>query len=166
MYLIPRDAMANKLEPAWVFLSGSARHFVQGQVQDSRPGEREHTIVLPVHLHADRPARLMAVCLLIDDSEAVDVARFMFGIPTGEVSADDVTDACKEACNVMGGALIMSDQDKHTVEIGIPQEIPSDRFSELRRHAVISVTFASENDAGRRVVITVFDAIDQRILES
>lgn len=166
MYLVPKDIMASKLDPAWAFLSGSVRHFAEGRDQDARPGEREHAIVLPVHLHEDLPTRLMAVGLLINDLEAVDVARFMFGIPTGEISPDDVADACKEACNVLGGCLVTSYSDTHTVEIGLPQELPPTRFSELQRNAVICVTFSSETDAGRRIVVTVFDAIDQRILES
>ncbi|HEX5358246.1 MAG TPA: hypothetical protein VFW93_18740 [Aquabacterium sp.] len=166
MYLIPKDTMASKLDPAWTFLSGVERHFEEGPAQATRPGEREHAVVLPVHLHDGLPERLMAVGLLIDDQEATDVACFMFGLPVTEISTDDVRDACMEACNVLGGCLVMSHDQAHTVEIGLPKELPLAQFTELQRHARVSVTFSSESDAGRRIVITVFDAIDQRILES
>src|SRR3989338_3749652 len=94
MYLIPKDTMASKLAPAWAFLSGEDRLFEEGASQHTRPGEREHAIVLPVHLPDGRPQRLMAVGLLIDDQEATDVACFMFGLPQNEISADDVRDDC------------------------------------------------------------------------
>lgn len=166
MYLVPKDIMASKLDPAWVFLSGAERHFEEGRPDDARPGEREHAIVLPVYLSKDLPARMIAVGLLIDDLEAVAIARFMFGIPTGDVSPDDITDACKEACNVLGSCLVTSSVDVHNVEIGLPQELPPLRFAELQGNAVTCVTFSSEPESGHRVVVTVFDAVDHRILEA
>lgn len=166
MYLIPKDTMAGQLAPAWAFLSGAQRQFAETAQPDTRPGEREHAIVLPVHLSEGRPKRLMAVGLLIDDAQAIEVAAFMFGQAPASLGPDDVRDACMEACNVLGGCLVCSSSDTHTVEIGLPQEIPLQRFAELQRQAHASATFSSEDDAGRRIVVTVFDAIDQRILES
>ena len=157
--------MASKLAPAWAFLSGQDRHFEEGPAQASRPGEQAHAVVLPVHLH-DGPPRLMAVGLLIDDQEATQVACFMFGLPSDGIDASDISDACMEACNVLGGCLVRSSDEAHTVEIGLPKELPLAQFCELQRQARASVTFSSESDAGQRIVITVFDAIDQRILES
>jgi hypothetical protein len=166
MYLVAKDAMASKLDPAWTFLSGVQRHFEEASAQASRPGEREHAVVLPVQVHDDPRERCMAVGLLIDDGEATGIARFMFGIPTGDVSVDDVRDACMEACNVLGGCLVVGNTGGQRIEIGLPQELPLSRFSQLQRDAVITVTFSSADAAGRRIVITVFDAVDQRILES
>lgn len=165
MYLVPKDVMASKLAPAWAFLSGAERHFEEGSAHDSRPGEREHAIVLPVHLRDGSPEHWLAVGLLIDCMEAEGIARFMFGVPAGDISPDDVRDACMEACNVLGGCLVR-EADGQGIGIGLPQELAPDLFSELRRKAVMSVAFASEDATGRRIVVTVFDPIDQRILES
>lgn len=158
--------MASKLVPAWLFLRGVERCFEESLLQDTRPGEREHAVVLPVRLAEDLPQRLMAVGLLIDEQEAIDVASFMFGLPAGDISGEDIRDACMEACNVLGSCLVKSPDEAHPVEIGLPQELPLSQFSALQRQAHASVTFTSGHDAGRRIVITVFDAVDQRILES
>jgi len=166
MHLIPKDAMASKLDPAWAFLSGEDRHFEEGVLQDTRPGELEHAVVLQVHFPENQKTCLMAVSLLIEDSEAQAVACFMFGVAPEDIQPDDIRDACMEACNVLGGCLVQSDDDQHTVEIGLPQEVSLSRFSELRQHAHECVTFCSDTPDGRRVVLTVFDSVEHGILES
>lgn len=164
MHLTPKDHMASKLDPAWAFLSGQERHFEEGGLQGLGHGQREHAVVLPVHFPADQTSCLMAVSLLIDDDEAVSVACFMFGLPPDQIQPDDVRDACMEACNVLGGCLVKSANDAHTVEIGLPQEIEMSRFLALQQHAHESVTFMSDDHQGRRIVVTVFDAVEQSLL--
>ncbi len=165
MYLIPKESMASKLPPAWVFLSGKHCHFEEVLLNDMRGNEQAYAVILPVHLHQDHRQRLMAVSLLIGEQEAIDMARFMFDIKTGAVLSTDLHDACLEACNVFGGCLIQSDTQTNTFEIGLPQPITMGRFIELQRHASECVTFKSEGDAGQRIVVTVFDAVEQSILE-
>lgn len=166
MYLVPRDSMPDRLAPAWAFLSGDERHFEEQPAHACRPGQRELAVVLPVHLHNGRPHRLMAVGLVIDEREARHLACFMMGLAEDQVNEDDVRDVCMEACNVLGGSLVDSSHDGHVAEVGLPHPLSPDRFADLLRQAPACITFSCEGLHDRRVLVTVFDAVDEHILES
>lgn len=167
MYLLPRAEMSGKLGPAWAFLSGVKREFVESVPQSPRPDEQELTVIMPVEAPKDVVDHAMAVGLLITTNEARKVGAFMFGMPAEELTADDLRDVCRETCNVLGSCMVISDDGRSVgVELGLPKEVTAECFSELQSKATVSVTFISESQSGSRVVITVFDAIDPSIVES
>lgn len=164
MSLIPIETLACQLEPAWTFLSGHQRHFVPTSPQMPRPSETEHRVVLPVKLLNGN--RLVAVGVMIDQDQAVAVARFMFGQPDGEVSEADLQDACLETCNVLASSVIKGCENPSVIDIGLPLEVSAQKYSELQTHAIARVTLTSEIDHEHRIVVTVFDVNDQSVLES
>lgn len=167
MYLLPKDQMSGRLGPAWAFLSGSPREFVESVPQSPRPGEREHTVVMPVEAPKDIIDHAMAVGLLMHTDDAMEVGSFMFGIPANQLTPEDLRDVCMETCNVLGSCMVVSDDGRSQgVELGLPKEVSAEYFSELQQKATASVTFVGESQSGNRVVITVFDAIDPSIVES
>ena len=90
----------------------------------------------------------------------------MMGLAENDVNEDDVRDVCMEACNVLGGALVANHQDGQVAEVGLPHPLSSDRFAALLRQAPTCITFSCEGLHDRRVLVTVFDAVDEHILES
>jgi len=167
MYLLPKAEMSVRLGPAWAFLSGSPREFVESELQSPLPGEREHTVVMPVEAPKDVVGHAMAVGLLMHTSDAMEVGSFMFGMPADQLTAEDLRDVCMETCNVLGSCMVVSDDGRSEgVELGLPKEVSAEYFSELQQKAAVSVTFVSESKRGNRVVITVFDAIDPSVVES
>lgn len=164
MSLISTESLASRLEPAWAFLSGSTRHFVQTPPPAPRPGETEHTVVLPVKLLEGE--RLIAVGVMIDDAEAVAVARFMFGQSDGQVNQADLHDACLEACNVLASSVIAGCENPSVIDIGLPLEVSAQKYADLQQHAIARVSLVSEAQGERRIVVTVFDVNDQSVLES
>ena len=167
MYLLPKAEMSGRLGPAWAFLSGYPREFVESVPQSPRAGEREHTVVMPVEAPKDIVDHAMAVGLLMHTSDAMEVGSFMFGMPADQLTPEDLRDVCMETCNVLGSCMVISDDGSSVgVELGLPKEVSAEYFSELQSKATVSVTFVSESKTGNRVVITVFDAIDPSIVES
>lgn len=164
MPLIPIEKIASQLEPAWAFLSGSQRQFEPTGVQMPRPGETEHRVVLPVKLTDGN--RLVAVGVMLDDDQAEAVARYMFGQPEGDVSPADLQDACLETCNVLASSVIKGCERPDVLDIGLPQEVSAQTYSDLQSHANVRVTLMSEIDHEHRIVVTVFDVKDQGVLES
>lgn len=164
MTLIPVENLASHLEPAWSFLSGYERHFEPAELPQLRPGESEHRVVLPVKLL--NGSRLVAVGVMLDQDQAEAVARFMFGQPEGEISEADLQDACLETCNVLASSVIKACENPNVIDIGLPLELSAQRYIDLQSHATARVTLASEIDHGHRIVVTVFDVIDQSVLES
>jgi hypothetical protein len=122
---------------------------------------------MPVEAPKDIVDHAMAVGLLMDTNDALEVGSFMFGIPADQLTPDDLRDVCMETCNVLGSCLVISDDGRSNgVELGLPKEVSAECFSELQSKATVSVTFVSESQSGNRVVITVFDAIDPSLVES
>lgn len=163
MSLIPAETIVSQLEPAWAFLSGHERHFEMTELQLPRPGETEHRVVLPVKLLGGQ--RLVAVGVMLDDDQAEAVARYMFGLPDGEVSPEDLLDACLETCNVLASSVIKNCENPDVIDIGLPLEVSAEKYAELQSHAVARVTITSEIDHEHRIVVTVFDVQDQSVLE-
>lgn len=163
MSLIPAATLVSQLEPAWAFLSGTERHFEMTSLPLLRPGETEHRVVLPVKLL--NGSRLIAVGVMLDDDQAQAVARFMFGLPEGEVSDADLQDACLETCNVLASSVIKACENPDVIDIGLPLNLSASQYADLQSHAIARVTMTSEIDHEHRIVVTVFDVKDQGVLE-
>jgi hypothetical protein len=165
MQLPPRPEMISRLDSAWTFLTGQASSFSQSVPDFPTEGEAQFKFVMPVVSPHDRVDELMAIGLLIDPMVATVMAAFMFAIPESAVSTHDLKDVCREACNVLGSCLVQHEgAQSGGVELGLPQEVSHEVFAQLQENATVSVTFETRFN-GKRVVITVLDAVRSGIME-
>jgi len=108
---------------------------------------------LPLFVDSQPQRESIAIGLILDDAEAIKVASHMFGLSVETLSAEDVQDAKKETCNILGGGLIV---DKNS-ELGLPQEIPLEKFFELQKDATFSRLFVSDKPNEDLVNLVIFD---------
>lgn len=153
MFLISQPHMLEKLAKSWMFLGGVDLTFSVSTIPISGDNKHSHRVVLPVIFEDQESSRALAISLIIDDTEAKRVATHMFGINNEEVTEDDIKDACKESCNVLGGGLIMG--TKNT--LGLPYEISADDFLKLQQDSKLDVTFTSNQPYGDRIILSILD---------
>lgn len=153
MYLISQQIMSEKLAKSWMFLGGVNLTFSPSTTPASGDGRHTHRVVLPVTLEDQEAARAIAISLIIDDAEAKRVAANMFGVSAEDVTEDDIKDACRESCNVLGGGLIMDASSK----LGIPYEISAEEFEQLQQNSTLNLTFASDQPYADLIILSILD---------
>jgi hypothetical protein len=153
MYLISNQVMSEKLAKSWMFLGGVNVTFSPSTKPVSWDGSHTHRVVLPVTFENQEPAKAIAISLIIDDTEAKRVASNMFGVNPEDVTEDDIKDACRECCNVLGGGLVMDASSK----IGIPYEISSEEFEKMKQNSTLNLTFSSDLPYADLIVLSILD---------
>lgn len=159
MYLISKEEMSAKLTKSWTFLSGENLTFSECESYTYEANRRNLTVVLPVTFNKESKTRAMAIGLIVDEAEVQRVASHMFGLSVEELTEDDIIDACKESCNVLGGGLILDKDNK----LGIPREISAENFTQLQKSSNFNVTFMSDAPNEKSIILTVLDASDNEI---
>ncbi|BEV08114.1 MULTISPECIES: hypothetical protein [unclassified Methylophilus] len=153
MQLLPTQEMVKKISDSWSFVSGSAFNFKESQRYTFHNHDNLMAVVLPLYIDQLPQHESIAIGLILDDAEAHKIASHMFGLSSDELSDEDVKDAKKETCNIMGGGLIV---DEHS-ELGLPKEIPLEEFFELQKTATFSRLFVSDKPNEDLVNLVIFD---------
>jgi len=153
MYLISQQVMSEKLAKSWMFLGGVNLTFSPSTKTVSWDVSHTHRVVLHVSFEDQKPAKAIAISLTIDDAEAKRVAANMFGVNTEDVTEDDIKDACRECCNVLGGGLVMDANSK----IGIPYEISTEEFEKIQQNSTLNLTFSSDLPYADLIVLSILD---------
>ena len=153
MYLVSQQLMSEKLAKSWMFLGGVALTFSSSTLSFLSDGKHSHRVILPVIFEDQAVSRTMAISLIIDDTEARRVATNMFGISLEEVTEEDIKDACKESCNVLGGGLILDANNR----LGIPYEVSVDEFLKLQQDSKFNVTFVSNQPYADLITLSILD---------
>ncbi len=110
-------SLESRLSEAWQFLSGEAWRFRRLDPVTEASSVVGRTAVLPLTL-ANRSE--CACRLVISAEHARQVASHLFGVPAAEVSPNDLEDALREACNVLGSCLAAGLPESLGPLIGIP----------------------------------------------
>lgn len=148
--------LTEQLAPAWTFLRGAQRGFdAHVPPPVPQPCPDDHALVLPLRLLA-APERQAAVGVLIDRDEARAVARHLFERLDDEISADELNDACREACNILAGSVVAAYTRQEAVEMGLPREISADEYRRLLHSGQVRGIFLSDASA-RRIAVTLID---------
>lgn len=157
---LSKKEMSVRLEKSWKFLSGT--HLSFGELKSELPAPDHHymTVVIPIGSVKESSTSAIAVGLLINKLQAAKAASFMFDIDQDKLSAPDISDACKEACNVLGGCLSFDDEN----QLGIPTEISPEKFMELQNTSPYKFTFSSEKPYEGQVVLTILFLSKNHIL--
>ncbi len=150
------ETIETRLTRAWAFLSGAQvvfRH-VTDPALPALAGDEKH-VVLPVDMPtADRHA---ALGLVLDRSDALDIAAAMFALPVEELSEEDVDDACREACNVISACLLEKLPEHPALQPGLPLSLDAHRYRALVDHGLLQAQF--EGHAQRIISVSVFDPV-------
>lgn len=151
------STIEEKLGIAWKFLTGEARcfRFFEGlALHDVK--EIDRRIVLPMSLQGAN--HLAATVLLMDREDAEHLAATMFGVSPSELSESDIADACREACNVLSGAIVEYLSTDDPVDIGIPDQIGAARYQSVLNAS--SVKAYSEGSAdNHHLMLVLFDPL-------
>lgn len=157
---VSRSEMSERLKKSWRFLSGTELTFVELKSDIPIPNQRYMTIVIPIGEIKDKPSSAIAVGLLISEDQATKVASYMFGLDKSKLTEADITDACKESCNVLGGGLSFDDENK----LGIPKEISHAHFLELQNASTFNVIFSSDKPCKGQIVLTILFLTNNQLL--
>jgi hypothetical protein len=124
-------SIERRLSEAWLFLAGQDLKFKQVHPPCNRPRcEQDWQVILPFTIEDGVPS---ACRLTISVQEARKAAALMFGAPEAELSQEDLDDAAKEICNVLGSCLLEGRAGEKPARIGVPQSVnnTSDQRFEL-----------------------------------
>jgi len=124
-------SIERRLSEAWLFLAGQDLKFKQVHPPCIRPRrEQDWQVLLPFTIEDGVPS---ACRLTISAQEARKAAALMFGAPEAELSQEDLDDAAKEICNVLGSCLLEGRAGEKPARIGLPQNVSntSDQRFEL-----------------------------------
>lgn len=153
MHLLPTEEMERKLSQSWAFVSGADFHFRESETYTFHNHENLMAVILPLYINKQPHIESIAVGLIIDHQEAVKVAAHMFGLSPEDLSVEDIQDAKKETCNILGGGLVTDAR----CELGLPKEIPLDRFFDLQKTASFSKLFVSDKPNQDLVNLVIFN---------
>ncbi len=120
-----------RLSEAWLFLAGQDLKFKQVHPPCIQPRrDQDWQVLLPFTIEDGVPS---ACRLTISAQEARKAAALMFGAPEAELSQEDLDDAAKEICNVLGSCLLEGRAGDKPARIGLPQSVSntSDQRFEL-----------------------------------
>jgi len=116
-------SIERRLSEAWLFLAGQDLKFKQVHPPCIRPRrEQDWQVLLPFTIEDGVPS---ACRLTISAQEARKAAALMFGAPEAELSQEDLDDAAKEICNVLGSCLLEGRAGEKPARIGVPQSVNS-----------------------------------------
>ena len=151
----PASAIEAALNSAWVFLSGQERRFrVLDRAYEPSQGHVGRLVLLPISMRHEM--REGGVVMEIDRNDAEKIASFMFSSAPDELSEDDITDACLEACNVLSSSLIGLLCDRRQAEIGMPLVLGEKEYKKISDHG--DLKYVAEGLADHhRLVLMVFD---------
>jgi hypothetical protein len=151
------ETIETRLTRAWAFLSGAQvvfRHVTDPALTAQQVGDEKH-VVLPVEIPTtDRHA---ALGLVLDRSDALDIATAMFALPAEELSEEDVDDACREACNVISACLLERLPENPALRPGLPRSLDASRYRALVDHGLLQAQF--EGQAHSIISVSVFDPV-------
>lgn len=153
MQLLPTQEMVRKISDSWSFVSGSAFDFKESEHYTFHNHDNVMAVVLPLYIDRQPQPEAIAIGLILDDEEALKIASHMFGLSLDHLSDEDVKDAKKETCNIMGGGLIIDEKS----QLGLPQEIPLEEFFSLQKTATFSRLFVSDRPNEDLVNLVIFD---------
>lgn len=113
-------AVSASLAKSWKFLSGEDRAFspVEALIP---PQYEQHCYFLKADIQD--AGKHCAVGILLQRSDAISVASYMFGTEPADVSEDDLDDACSEVCNVLGGGTLLLLSGKSEISLGVPTHL-------------------------------------------
>lgn len=160
MHSVSKIEMSERLHKSWRFLSGADVTFRELKDDIPAPDRRYMTIVIPIGETNNNPTSAIAIGLLISRAEAVRVASFMFNVDESKLTEEDILDACKESCNVLGGGLSFDDENK----LGIPKEISHEHFIELQHASSFTVTFSSNKPHDGQIILTILFLNNSQLL--
>ena len=143
--------LSEKLHQSWKFLSGSELTFRELKSAMRSPDHHYLSVMIPIGASQQEPSNGIAIGLLISEEQAARVASYMFDVDINNLTKEDIADACKETCNVLGGALSFDDENK----LGIPKTVSQEHFTELQDTSAFTVTFASNAPYEGHVVLTI-----------
>lgn len=152
--------MSERLKKSWKFLSGAELTFFELKSDIRPPDHRYMTVVIPIGEIKDKPSSAIAVGLLISEEQAIEVASYMFGLDKNKLTEADISDACKESCNVLGGGLSFDDENK----LGVPKEISHAHFLDLQRSSSFTVTFSSDKPCKEHILLTILFLTNNQLL--
>ena len=154
MQLLSTTDMMKKISESWSFVSGTAFQFKEStHCSTIDDPENLMAVILPMYIDSLPQAESIAIGLILDNDEAIKVASHMFGLSPDTLSAEDIQDAKKETCNILGGSLIVDQNSK----LGLPQEIPLNEFLKKKKNATFSLLFVSDKPNEDLVNLMIFD---------
>jgi len=116
-------SIERRLSEAWLFLAGQDLKFKRVHPPCNHPRrEQDWQVLLPFTVEDGVPS---ACRLTISVQEARKAAALMFGAPEAELSQEDLDDAAKEICNVLGSCLLEGRAGEKPARIGVPQSVNS-----------------------------------------
>lgn len=148
-------AMEEHLSKAWQMLVGEELSFC-AQAICSQALLAQHYFVVTLHPH---PAgHLAGVGLAIAEQDARKLASQMFDLPSNELSAADIADACGELCNVFASGVPTHITDKLTLDLGLPSPLSHEQFLIILAASTVSDSYIAKQQ-DRHIQVIIFEML-------
>jgi hypothetical protein len=149
-------AMEEHLSNTWQMLVGESLIF-SAQNVCSQELLAQHYFV--VTLHPLPTGHLAGVGLAIAEQDARKVSSQMFDMPSDELSAADITDACGELCNVFASGVPSHISEHLSLDLGLPSPLSHEQFLIVLAASTVSGSYiAHQHD--RCIQVIIFESLE------
>lgn len=148
------QALAARLNLAWLFLAGEDRQFVQVHLRNDEMRFAEFTYFMPIKAYHDGKSGGLAV--LIHRGDACQVASHMFAVEVDTLQDADLHDACGEVCNVFFDAVATHLSGADDVSIGLPLRVSAKQFEYAAANFVATAIYESVRGPNRLHVVVYY----------
>jgi hypothetical protein len=149
-------AMEEHLNNTWQMLVGEQLSF-SAQAVCTQDLQAQHYFV--VTLHPLPSGYLAGVGLAITEQDARKITSQMFDLPTDQVSAADITDACGELCNVFASGVPTHISEHLALDLGLPSPLSHEQFLIILAASKVNCSYIARQQ-DRYIQVIIFESLE------
>lgn len=148
--------MEDHLSNTWQMLVGESLIFSAQNICTPELLTQHYFVVT---LHPLPTGHLAGVGLAIAEQDARKVTSQMFDLPSEQLTAADITDACGELCNVFASGVPSHISEHLTLDLGLPSPLTHEQFLIILAASTVCGSYiARQHD--RHIQVIIFESLE------